>query len=300
MADKSPVHPLAPPSVATTKITVDLMLNQPTRITNMIMDLSLQRFIADRIFGQGGSVTGGAVVYDEVAANELYAARDVQRIEPGAEFPIIETERRVPKVAPVEKWGGKVWIPDEARDRNQTVLFTNKMRQLTNTIIRKINQRAIDALEAALTANPSQVSSGNNWSTVVTGGSGQSNNTLWPAADFADAAQKAEEQELGISYDLWLLNPQEYAALVTIYGAANLPALFSSLGISVYVSNRVAPGTAYVVASGQVGEMRVEKPLGSETWREPGRERTWVQSGVRPVMFVNNVFAVRKVTGLAG
>jgi hypothetical protein len=299
-AADAPVHPLAPPTVSGTNITVDLMLNQPTRITRMIMDLSLQRFIADRIFGNGGGVTGGAVVYDEATINELYAARDVQRIEPGAEFPIIETERRGPKVAPVEKWGGKVWIPDEARDRNQTVVFTNKVRQLTNTIIRKINQRAIDTLEAALAAYPSQVGVGTDWSAVVVGGSSQSNASEFPAADFALAAQKAEENELGINYDLWLLNPQEYTQLIIIYGAAGLRDLLAAMNVSVYVSNRVTAGTAYVVASGQVGEMRIEKPLGTETWREPGRERTWVQSGVRPVMFVNNPYAVRKFTGLAG
>lgn len=300
MAADSPVHPLAPPTVSGTAITVDLMLNQPTRITRMIMDISLQRFIADRVFGQGGSVSGGAVVYDEATLNELYATRDVQLIEPGAEFPVIETDRKGPKVAAVQKWGGKVWIPDEARDRNQTVLFTNKIRQLTNTVIRKINQRAIDVMTQVFTDYPTQTGSGNNWTTVVVGGSSQSNASLWPAADFVKAQEKAEVDELGVVYDLWLLNPAQYTSLVVIYGANNLPALLSSLGISIYVSNRVPAGTAYVVASGQVGEMRVEKPLGTETWREPGRERTWVQAGVRPVMFVTNPYAIRRVTGLAG
>jgi hypothetical protein len=44
----------------------------------------------------------------------------------------------------------------------------------------------------------------------------------------------------------------------------------------------------------------VEKPLGTVTWREEGRERTWVQASVRPVMYVTNPYAVIKVTGLAG
>lgn len=296
----SPVNPLAPPTVSNTAITVDMMLNQPTRITKMILDLSLQRFIADRVFGQGGSVTGGAVVYDVAEVNELYAKRDVQKIAPGAEFPLIETERRGPRVAPVEKWGGKVWIPDEAKDRNQAVLFTNKIRQLTNTVIRKINQRAIDTLVQVFTDYPTQTGSGNNWATVVVGGSSQSAQNLFPAYDFALAAEKAETDELGINYDLWLLNPHQYTNLVSIYGSANLRALLSEIGISIYTSNRVPNGTAYVVASGQVGEMRIEKPLGTETWREPGRERTWVQAGVRPVMFVDNPYAVRRVTGLNG
>jgi len=300
VAANSPVHPLAPPTVSGNQITVDMMLNQPTRVTRMILDLSLQRFVADRIFGNGGSVSGGAVVYDMAEINELYANRDVQLIEPGAEFPVIETERRGPRVAPVEKWGGKVWIPDEARDRNQTVLFTNKIRQLTNTVIRKINQRAIEVLNAVFVAYPSQTGAGNDWSTVIVGGSAQSNADEFPVADIVLSQAQAEEDELGVQYDLLLLNPQEYAQLVIIYGSADLRSLLAELGLEVYVSNRVTPGTAIICASGQVGEMRVEKPLGSETWREPGRERTWVQSSVRPVMFANNPYAVRQITGLAG
>lgn len=295
----TPVHPLGAPSVSGTNITVDLMLNQPTRVTRMIEDLTLQRFIADQVFASAGGVTGGAVVYDEAVENELYASRDVQKVEPGAEFPTIESERRVPKVVPVEKWGGKVWIPDESRDRNNAATFTNKVRQLGNTIVRKINQRAIAVLDASIAAS-SQTATGVDWSSVVVGGSSQSNADEFPARDFAYAAQLAEEDELGVSYDLWLLNPQEYTQLIIIYGASGLNELLSALGIRVYVSNRVTAGTAYVVASQQVGEMRVEKALGTETWREPERERTWVQSSVRPVMYVTNPYAVIQFTGLAG
>jgi hypothetical protein len=297
--ENSPVHPLGPPSLSGNELTVDTMLEQPTRITNMIMDLSLQRFVVDRIFASAGGVTGGAIVYDLVERNELYASRDIGRVSPGGEFPLITTERPAPSIAEVEKWGGKVFLTDEARERNKAALFTNKMRQLTNTIIRKLNQRAISELEKSIVAS-GQETNGNNWSTVVVGGAGQSKQSLFPAFDFAHLAQLAEEDELGIVYDLWLLNPQEYTQLVSIYGMGNLKELLSAMGIDIYVSMRVTAGTAYVVASGQVGEMRVEKPLGTVTWREERTERTWVQASVRPVMFVNNPFAVVKVKGLAG
>lgn len=292
-------HPLGPPTISGTTITVDLMLQQPTRVTRMIMDLTLQRFVADRIFASAGGVTGGAVVYDQAVLNELYLDRDVQKVSPGGEFPLVTSERLAPRIAEVEKWGGKVFITDEARDRNSTVVFTNQMRQLANTIVRKINQRAIAELTASL-ASSGQTTVGNNWSTVVTAGTSASTAQLYPAHDFAKAQMLAEQQELGVVYSLWLLNPQEWAQLITIYGSANLQALLDALNIDIYVSNRVPAGTAYVVAEGQVGEMRVEKPLGSETWREQETERTWVQSSVRPVMYVTNPYAVIQFTGLAG
>jgi hypothetical protein len=292
-------HPLGPPTVAGTSITVDTMLNQPTRITRMIMDLSLQRFIADRVFASGGGVTGGAVIYDRVTANQLYTNRDVERVSPGMEFPEITGDRLVPSVAEVEKWGGKVYITDEARQRNNTANFTNLVRQLTNTIVRKTNARAIAVLEAAITASGRSVV-GRNWSTATDVGPTPTTRQQLPMRDFAEAARQAEVNEFGITYNLWIINPQEYANLIILYGAAGLRDLLGELNISIYVSNRVPAGSAYVVAAQQAGEMRVEKPLGSETWREPGRERTVLQSSVRPLFFVDNDYAVLKFTNLAG
>lgn len=294
-------HPLGPPTVTGTTITVDTMLKQPTRVTNMLMDLTLQRFLADKIFASAGGVTGGAVIYDEMTTNDLYTTRDIERVEPGMEFPIITSERPQPKVAQVEKWGGKVWVSDEARDRNNSSSFTNQMRQLGNVVVRKINQRAIEVLEASITAS-GQTVAGRNWSIATDVGPDASTSTRQqlPVRDFALADRMADEDELGVNYTLWLLNPQEYANLIILYGPGGLTALLQTLNLSIYVSNRVPAGVAYVVAGTMLGEMRVEKPLGTETWREQARERTWVQASVRPVMFVTNPYAVLKFTGLAG
>jgi len=291
------VNPLGPPTISQTNFTVDLALRNPTRvITPVIMDLTVQRFFVDRAFTSAGGVTGGAVIYDDVAT-DLYADRDVQMVVPGAEFPEIAFSRRAPKVAEVEKWGGKFHFTDEARDRNDVTQFTNATRQLANTIVRKINQRGVEVLEGAITAG-SRSSSGNNWSTVVTAGATPSNFTSYPARDFARADLIAEQEELGIDYNLWVLNPLQMFDLEGIYGD-KLGALLDSFDIDIFVTNRVTAGTAYALAEGQVGEMRVEQPLATETWRDPnGKQQTWVQSSVRPLMFANNSFAVLKFTGL--
>lgn len=293
-------HPLSPPTISGTLITIDTMLNQPTRITRILMDITLQKFIIDRLFTSAGGVTGGAVVYDQATVNELYLERDVQEVQPGTEFPVVTSDRRPPSIALVRKWGGKVYITDEARDRNSSVLFMNELRKLGNTMVRKLNQNAIDVLEAAIAANGgNSATTGQNWNTVVVGGSSQSPQTAFPAADFSKVQLLADTAELGIVYDLWIMNPAQaaQAALIYSWGFADV---LRSYGISIYASNRVAAGTAYAVATGQLGEIRIEKPLGTETWRENETERTWVQSSVRPVMYVTNPFAVMKVTGLAG
>ena len=293
------VNPLGPPSITGTTFTIDFALNNPTRvITPMVMDLTAKRFFVDRIFTSAGGVTGGAVIYDVVVTPDSYADRDIQQVTPGTEFPIIAFSRRAPFVAVPEKWGGKFFFTDEARDRNDVGQWTRAMRQLSNTVVRKINQRGVQVLEAFVTAN-SRTVSGNSWGSVNTlTGAGGSNFTAYPARDFAKADLQAEQEEMGMDYNLWIMNPMEMFNLEGIYGD-KLAALLASFGITIFVTNRIAAGTAYAVSAGQVGEMRVESPLATETWRDPnGKQQTWVQTSVRPLMYANNAFAILKFTGL--
>lgn len=294
-------HPLGPPRVTGTEITVDIALNQATRITSMIMDLTLQRFIMDRLFTSAGGITGGAIIYDILTTNQLYLSRDIRRVAPGDEFPLVTGVRQAPSVAEPEKWGGKFFFTKEARERNDIAQFTMRTRQLGNTVVRKLNQRAIEVLEAAVTAY-GQTVVGNNWNIVVTAGATASNASAYPAYDFMNIQTLADNQELGVQINLWIMNPAQWLRLGTIYGAF-LGQMLASAGISVFVSPRVPAGTAYALAEGQVGELRIEFPLATETQIEGApllRQRTWVQTSVSPVMFVNQPFSVFKVTGLAG
>jgi len=223
--------------------------------------------------------------------------RDVQRVEPGSEFPVVSFSRRAPAAAVVEKWGGKFYFLDETRDRNLISEFTKAMRQLSNTIVRKINQRGVQILEAFITAN-SRTFTGVSWGSVNTTYAAGSNWPLFPARDFAKADLIAEQDEMDMDYNLWIMNPTEMFNLEGIYGD-KLGALLDSYDIDLFVTNRMTAGSAYALAEGQVGEMRIEAPLSTETWRDPnGKQQTWVQSSVRPVMYANNGFAVLKATGL--
>lgn len=298
----SPVtFPLGPPTLSGDTLTVDTALKQPTRITRRIADLTLQKFIVSRIFAQGGAVSGGAVVYDQAVLNELYLDNDVERVGPGDEFPIVGSSRQAPKVAQVEKYGGKFFVTDEARDRNDASHFNNQVTQLANTIVRKVNTRTITELESAITAlGGAGEFVGRDWSAVVTAGTSASTADAFPGRDFAHANRLAAEDELGVDYDLWLLNPQEKEQLDIVYGD-RLPQVMATHGIrEIFTSNRVTAGTGYVVATGQVGELRMEQALRTETDRIVRNEKTLVQSSVRPVMYVTNPYSIKKVTGLAG
>lgn len=295
-----PAHPLAPPSVSGTQITVDTALKQPTRINRMVSDLTLQKFLIDKIFGYNGSVSGGAVVYDVAAQNELYTSTDrpVEQIAPGGEYPIVTSDRFAPKVAAVGKYGAKVFITDEAKDRNDEVKFQNEIRQLANTLVKKHNTLAIASLDAAISTY-SRSGASISWADVVTAGSSASSAEEWPLKTFADARVLNETDEMGIEFNTVILNPQEYGVLVTTYGVAGLQAIMDQLGFTIEVSNRQTAGKAKFLARGQVGGYNLEQPLQTVTYREEGTDRTWVKSSVRPVSYVDNPFAVFEYTGLA-
>jgi hypothetical protein len=287
----APSHPFGPPKVVGNTITVEAMLKSPTRITRMIMDLTAERFIADRLFANGGSVTGGAVIFDAATENELYTSRDIEQVAVAGEFPLIGTEATVPNTALVEKWGGKTFIADEARDRNDSATFTRMMRQLGNVVVRKLNQRAVETVNAAL-ADGSRDVIGNDWSSYDPEVDPPQDG---PAYDFGRADMIASTDEMGADFNLWVLNPQEVLALVAIYGSLTAPGI-----PPIYSSPRQTAGEAIVCQSQGCGQTRIEKPLGTETWREQKTERTWVQASVRPMWFVDNKFVLLRYKGLDG
>ena len=294
-------YPLALPTVSGTTISVDLMLDQPTRISRYLSDLTLRAYWADKVFTPNGGVSGGAILYTQLTQNELFVAtgRDVQNVEPGAEFPLVTFDRPTPLVKPVEKFGGKFFVTDEARQRNDPMMLQQGTQRLANTISRRIHTNAVAELDAQITAlgGSAQTATTNDWSAVVTGGSSQTNATGWPAADFSKVQLLADQKELGVQFDTWILNPVNASEFKIAYGNAWQEVLRDN-GITFVVTNRVTVGTAYVIESGQVGEMRLEKALGTETWREQATQRTWVQSDVRPVFIVTNPYGIAKVTGL--
>lgn len=294
--------PLGPPTVSGTTYTVDFLLNNPTRVTRIVNDLTVSSFFANRIFTIGGDVQGGAVLYDQATTLDTYTNRDVERIEPGAEAPIVGGVRTAPLVAQVEKYGGKFPMTAEARRRNDVGRMTNQMRRLANTITRKINQRAL-AEVAANISTYSRTASGVSWSDalalVMT--TKAANNI--PAFDFASVQSANEANQMGYSYDTLIIHPTDKLSLVALYGET-LDAVLRNFGITDVISTpQKTTASAYFLAAGLVGEMRLEEPMrtttADETTSAPTMvEQTWVQTLVNPVVYVTDPYAIIEVTGL--
>lgn len=291
-------YPPAPPSIdGQGRITVEQFLKNPSRVQRVITDLTNERFLAERIFGSGDA-QGGAVIYDQVTASELYTDRDVQAIEAGSEFPIVSSGESAPKVAAVTKWGGAALLTYEAVRRDSRDTLNRELTKLRNTIVRKVDTVAIAALDAA----PILTDVGTDWSDSVNGN---------PVLDLAAGRSAIDDQDMGYTADTILINPAQMVDLVgrkdvrdslPREGVAANPIasgqLGNFMGFTWYVTNRVAAGTAYILASTMAGSLRDELPLYSRPIDQPERERWLVQAARVTVPVVTDPKAVLKLTGL--
>lgn len=292
-------YPLGTPTVSGNSITVDLMLKEPTRINAYLSDLALKNYFAERIFANGGGVSGGALVYHQLTANDVFPTRAAQKVAPGAEFPEVTFDRPEPKTAQVEKLGGKFRVTDEARDRNDMSSIQLESVKLGNDIQRQLHARALSELEASITAIGSDLQiTGTSWADATQLTISTSNKAALPGADLAEIRKRADIKEIGTEYNLLIMNPQEWANL-TILTENNPEGWLSANGFRAVRSNQVAAGTMYAVQEGTVGQVRYEQPLRTVSWRDDATESTWVQTSIRPVFAVTNPYNALKITGLA-
>lgn len=296
--DNSIRYPLGGPTVSGTAVTVDFLLQDTKRITRLLSSLVLQGYYIDRIFSPAGDIQGGAVEYEQITSNDLFANRDVQRVEPGSEFPIVGFDRPTILTAQVEKFGGKFDVTDEARRRNRAGRVNRAMLQLANTIRRKTQQRALFELDAAVTAF-SRTASGTGWATAAATAQATQVATVGPLADLTAVVKSNEVTELGYTYNLAIMNPQEWRNGVLAAGSqAAFNALFAAYGFSIWLTNRQTAGKIKWVAERMVGELGYEVPLNTETWRDKdGKQQDWFQSFVLPIVYVTDPFAILETTG---
>lgn len=291
------------PQLNGTDLTVSTMLQQPQRITKRISDLAGDQLILDKIFHTlGQRVTGGAMLYNQISIDQFFLDEDqsIEQRAPGTEYKIVKRVNPQPKMAELEDWGGKFSLPDEVYTRNDQEYLNDQVTQLTNTIVERLNTRALDALDqfAGQLAN---TIAGHDWMNATTRGP---ENTLTPGAElpFSDlsAAQMAGEMErLGASYDILLVHPQEKLSLQVCY-QDRLQDMLNSAKLSMFSYPNLTPGTSWVVERGAVGVIGFEKILTTETWRDPHKRTSWVQSYAVPAMAVNQPHKAKKLVGLAG
>jgi hypothetical protein len=275
------------------------LVSDPRRITRAIARLALQRFYVNLIFSSAGPVLGAAV-YEQATENDLYPERDVERVEPGDEGPIITFASGAARTAQVEKFMGKFPVTDEARRRNQGGRVLRAIAQIANVIQRKTQQRALAELDAAIVEH-GRSAIGTSWSDAAGTVAASQLPTIGPLADVTAVELANEQLELGYTYDLGIFNPIDWRNFRMAAGGTNADAraVLADSGINtVWVTNRQTSGKVKWLAAGQVGEMGYEVPLTTETWRDAdGKQQDWFQSYVLPIVYVTDPFAILETTG---
>lgn len=299
---RDPMFPLAGPTVEDGAITIDLMLNEPTRIDNYAARLVERDLLSKVIFGNV-TTSGGALLFDRLLKNSPTALNKPGVISPGAEFPILHTPDGEPIVERVKKTGGKFGITDEARIRNDETLLQRKIAQVSNTMVKDLDERGIAALNAALDTveGALKVNSGGweaaanvaaNTKTAKTGEGEIINNLL-------DAQLAIEQTELGYTADTLVLNPADAKNLKLVLGVGNYTEMLTTFGLTLHTSNAMAKGEGLVLQAGMVGVMGVESPISTETWRDAATQTTWSQTWATVAFGVTDPLAMVKLTNLS-
>ncbi|WP_230587785.1 major capsid protein [Mycobacterium avium] len=231
------------------RLTVDAALKEPSRIRDQIATLADDQILLPKVFRPfGAQIQGGGLLYSVIAATDFFTS-DIEKRTPGAEYRVIEGVSPTPKLAAVEDWGGKFQVEDERRTRNDISYIDQQTTQLANTIARKLDTRAVAALEAADIAT---VAVSNPWDSLTFVGP-DANLTPGPdrpTSHFAQAQELADLEELGVVHDT-LLAPQPGAG--TARGIRRKPRRHAGIGWAQDALKSAYPGRHRVCLPGRHG-----------------------------------------------
>ena len=295
--------PPGAPVVNGQEITVEQFLANPARVQRALQDLTLERFVADQIYTPGPAATGGAVIYDQILGNELYGNRDVQAIEPGSEFPIIDLGEVSPLVARTVKWGGASELTYEERDRDRRDVLGRKILRIRNTVVRKVDQVAVATLRAAPVNNA-----------VASGDWGIGTTAIFK--DVAAVQTMVDRLDLGYAIDSAIISPNTNLSMVTndtllnqlpreSAGANASPIVSGALaglaGIRKwFVTNRVTDDEVFFTSGRMAGSISDEKPLYSRVVDRQERESLFIMAARLVVPYVTDPKSVVRLVGVNG
>ncbi|MGV0695867.1 major capsid protein [Mycobacterium paraintracellulare] len=280
------------------RVSVDALLAQPTLIRDRIAKLADETLLLPRFLRPyGAPVLGGGMLYASLTAADFFTAGPIEPRTPGAEYRRVEPLAPEHKLALVEDWGASAELVDEAVIRGDKSRMDAITIQLTNDLLLVLDQRTIEALEAASLGS---VAVSTSWEDLILSGpldqltpSGDR-----PTAHFAQAQELADIDEMRVTLDTLVVGPSQARQLRTAY-AELLAAMLTSAGLKMYVNPRVPDGTAYLAEGGSVGTVGFEVPLTVDVIPDPQHRRRIIQAYAVPAFAIDRPFACKKLVGLS-
>lgn len=290
------------PKITNNELLLKTVMANPAWIRAKVDDLTETQELLSAFFRPYAShVVGGGIVHPIGRPGDQYTADDVVERAPGDEYRVVRAVDPEYRVAAVRDFGAKFEVTDEEIARNDVSSLNLNVKQLTNTLTRKLNLSALAAVENGLEEIPGKgmIAAAAAWSDVITVGPADqiTPNSRRPLADIVRAQLAADEEQLGIKHDLLLVAPQQAADLRIGYGEA-LADLLASTGLELLVNPYVSSGTAYVLKKGGVGYVGYETPLTVEYIDKRENRSKVVQAYAVPSFAVDQPRAVKKIVGL--
>jgi hypothetical protein len=285
-----------------TRISVDQWSRHPEVIARKVADISQKKFIASAIFDISGMTTPTvAVELPDTVDNDVYPTKNPQIVEPLSPTPLADMVRGTLTTFVPKKWQLGYELSQEAIDDNDITQMQKVPRVLANGFTRTLNIVATEVIEKAVTDYSRTVSATTTWTAInaLTYDTKTASSTVLDV--FGKARLQVENEERGYedAFDTLLVNGAQAYAIELSLGA-NWRQSLSAQGITnVIVSPRVTDGTAYFLASGLVGAMRFRDPLTVRRIEQEEIDGVLLKGSTRFVAYVNEPYAVVKLTNLA-
>ncbi|MFI7165322.1 major capsid protein [Rhodococcus erythropolis] len=284
-------------------VTVKFLMNNPSWLRAALDKLIDGNEILSTFFTPTNQpVVGGGILHTVTRPEDRYSADDVVERAPGDEYAYVRGVDPEARLALVRDWGGRFDVTDEEEKRNMLSYVDSQLRQLANTLTRKVNLAALAAVDDALTETPggSALVGASDWSNFLVVGPAEqiTPNSSRPAADWVHAQLEADQERLGIVYDTLVVAPQQAADLRVGYGD-QLTAVLTSAGLTLTTLTHLSNGTAYLLKKGAAGRVGFEYPLTTDVIDKRENRKKIVQAYAVPAFAVDQPRAVKKIVGLA-
>jgi len=295
------------------QLTVDVMLKNPAIIRRRLTDLTLKRFVADRIFMKGSpeQVAGGGARYQR--SESIYFDRDPEEIGVRAEFPRASWSEAVLE-AFVHEYGLEFAVNDKQVRRNQIDMVERGILKLANGMVKYVDTVAMTLLTTD--AAVQTFAAGGDWTTAATD----------IVFDVTRAKAAITGQEEGYEADTMLVNDAQFVDLEnddairaampretrdSYVQTGEFPRF---MGLDIIQTNRLAAGKVVILNSKIVGTIAdeapteggydnyqpgdpVQTPIWTKQYREERNSDTIIR-GVRwPAMWLAEPKAAVVITG---
>lgn len=135
LSDPTTTFPPEPGTTDGTLVTINRYLNQPTLITRRLRDITMEKFVGDRILKGRATASGGMVGY-EVSESTYPLGDGPETIEPGGEFPTVLIGAGRIVLEALKKIGLASEVTLESVIRSSWQPVDRAERKLSNSIIR--------------------------------------------------------------------------------------------------------------------------------------------------------------------